>query len=382
MALSEKTLFSGRGWELKLLPYAEPAVEQLLANTVWGTKGGVRYQHREGLAKVQALKDTSYLTLRHHAELIGTLGLVQKSVRINGQPYAGRAYYVRYLSMIEGLQTQTETGKRKKKEHPGRNPGLGLLRGSLTRLFADQAYWAAAGGDPDLPTIFYAYVIIDNERSANLVANYGFQTFGKFKTRVFSRLFPKRQAQVRRLRPEEIPAMAARLAAHYQPEGLVATDSMKIEAPYFVYEENGAILAGVQAQRVHWVIQELPGWGGKLVRNVLPYLPLVSRVFNPRDFHFAALDGLYLPENSEQILPKLLEHLCAELETHVALMWADVSDPHFQQIEAMPAKGLLSPLVEGTGSVHLMVRTNEADPSEVVAQLARGPHYISVEDVT
>ena len=51
-----------------------------------------------------------------------------------------------------------------------------------------------------------------------------------------------------------------------------------MEAPYFVWEENGEVLAGVEVKSIHWAIKSIPGLGGKIIVNVIPKLPFISHI--------------------------------------------------------------------------------------------------------
>lgn len=381
MSLLSKILFSGRGWKLQIDPYAAPAVAELLGNTIWGTKGGIRYSHTDGLDKVNQLADTAYLTLWRQSEIRACVGFVQKALQTSEQETL-RAYYIRYLAVAAQWQAQTTSGSQAK-QNPARKGGNRLFRKKLAELFEDAEYWRNLA-QLTSPTCFYAYVVMDNDRSANLVLSNGFEVLRSFRTMVFSRFRPKRSPKVRKIKSYEIPEIESKLNSFYQGYSYSAAD-LAIKHAYYVWEEDGQIVAGVQAQTIKWTIEEIPGLAGKIALKVLPKIGFLRRILNPDDFRFAGLDGLFYQPEAAGILPLLYEHLLADLGLHIAMIWFDDQTPLYQDFVSLPSKqkGLLSQIVQGAGAAHFLARSDQSVLDRGLAERLKSmPHYIPVGDLS
>lgn len=376
-----KILFKGRGWQLKLDPFAHPAVVQLLGKTIWGTKGGIRYSHTEGLKKVEELSNTAYITLWREDEIRACVGLVQKPLQLANKEHLP-AYYIRYLAVASQLQAQTAAGQSNKATNQ-RQGGNRLFRKKLSELFGDADYWRYAK-QAEKAACFYAYVVMDNERSANLVLSNGFQALRAFRTMIFSRFKPKRSSKVRKIKPSEKPEIEKRLQGFYQSYSYASAD-LQLHHEYYVWEEKGEIIAGVQAQAIKWRIEEIPGLSGRLALWLLPKISFLRRILNPQDFRFVGLDALYYNASARAVLPALYEHILADQGLFLSMIWFDEQTNLYQDFVDMPAgkKGLLSKVLQGNGAAHLFVRSDEDELDHGLAErLQSMPHYIPVGDVS
>ncbi|MFK7923829.1 MAG: hypothetical protein AB8H47_17850 [Bacteroidia bacterium] len=376
-----KILFSGRGWKLQIDPFAAPAVAELLGNTIWGTKGGIRYSHTDGLDKVNKLADTTYLTLWRESEIRACVGFVRKELQ-SSELEILPAYYIRYLAVAAQWQAQTTSGSQQGK-NKARQGGNRLFRKKFAELYEDADYWRDQVNLAQ-PVCFYAYVVMDNDRSANLVLSNGFEVLRSFRTMVFSRFRPKRSPKVRKIKSHEIPEIEAKLKSFYQEYSYSAAD-LRIQHDYYVWEEEGEIIAGVQAQTIKWTIEEIPGLAGKIAMNVLPKVGFLRRILNPEDFRFAGLDALFYQPGAASLLPLLYEHILADLGLHISMIWFDDQTHLYDDFVTLPAKqkGLLSQIVQGAGAAHFLARSDEAVLDRGLAErLKSRPHYIPVGDLS
>ncbi|MEL7531923.1 MAG: hypothetical protein AAFN10_11470 [Bacteroidota bacterium] len=375
-----KILFEGRGWKFKLDPFAHAAVAKLLGNTIWGTKGGIRYSHTEGLRKVQELTNSSYITLWREDEIRACVGFVQKPLCLKDQTLP--AYYIRYLAVAASWQSQTQAGVvRQAKET--QKAGNRLFRKKLAQVFTDQAYWRYEGRDTQA-ACFYAYVVMDNDRSANLVLSNGFRALRSFRTMVFSRFKPKRSPKVRKIKASEKAKIEAQLQSFYQDYSYPKED-LRIQHDYYVWEEQGEMIAGVQAQPIKWRIEEIPGLVGRLAMRFLPKIGFLRRILNPEDFRFVGLDALYYRDKAKHILPQLYEHVLADQGLYVSMIWLDDQTDLYRDYLSIPKgeKGFLSRVVQGNGAAKVFFRSDEEHLGAGLAErLSTMPHYIAVGDVS
>jgi hypothetical protein len=253
-----------------------------------------------------------------------------------------------------------------------------LLKRVLRNLLDDPAALLEATGRDH--AVFYAYVELDNERSMEMTRNMGFSPIGKFSTLIYSRLWPKRDVRAKRVSPEMRPAVEARLKEEFKDFALFSLQNLFYKDNYWVLEENGELIAGVQANRAHWVVAAMPGISGKLIMNVVPWTPLLRRMFNPRRYEFAVVEGIFCKEGREKDLHRLLQHVCVENDVHSAIIWLDRIDPMFERLKKYGKLGLLQ-RINGDSQADIIakfVNVSEKDQQWIKDR----PRYISAFDST
>ncbi|HHG85873.1 MAG TPA: hypothetical protein ENJ82_14090 [Bacteroidetes bacterium] len=346
---------------------------ELIEGTTWGTPGGTRYQHVNTGEKVREVPNPYFLELRKGERLMGGLCLAQRTTL---SPTGDQnAFYIRYLSVMDAMQRKST------KDDAGKTSGMranGLLKRVLKRFFANPKELLEETKQDH--AVIFAYVELENERSQDMTKMMGFEPIGKFSTIVFSRFFPKKDSRVRRLPISERPKMETILKEAYQDYALFSTQNLFYKDNYWVLEENGETIAGLQANLIHWVITEMPGFSGKMIMNLIPRLPLLKRMFNPKKYEFVVIDGIYCKPGREKALHKLLAHACVENGVYSAIMWLDHLDPLYTRLMDYGKLGLLN-------------KVNGDTPASIIAQfvgmsaedidrIKTKPRYISAFDST
>jgi hypothetical protein len=345
----------------------------LLQETVWGTPGGMRYMHVEGLEKARNLGNPWFLVLEKKQAATGVLCL-DLSPLMNDLPKPN-AFYIRYFSVSEGLRRKTKVEEAAEAKE---SKGQGLFKRFSKGFFDKPEQLMAITGIEE--ALLYAYVEKENARSLEMVMQMGLMPVGEFKTWVFSRFFPKARAQARRMRPDERAKVKAKLEEAYSRHAFFTWDGIFYKDNFFVWEENGEIFAGLQAHDVRWKILEMPGRLGKVIVNVLPKVPLISRLVNPPKHHFAAVEGIFCKAGEEAKLQLLLESVMVELGCHSAVMWWDVKDPLLQRLKGKVKWGLLQRLKDDL-PVNVMAKQIGLEGPAEVGTL-QSPIYISAYDAT
>lgn len=340
-------------------------IERLEA-CIWGTPDrSMLYKHCGVRHKASNISDPYFITLKRHNNIMG-LGCFCR-YPIQNQTLALDSYYIRYFSFKEAYQISHIIGqnKRKKKSH---------IKNELEQLLSTEGL-----AKPDQKTLFYAYVDPDNERSVNLCNHFGFLPIRQFTTCLFSRMSPKVHAKVERCSLQDQPIIEQLLKEQYKDYNLFSTRNLFFDNNYYVIkDEQGEIVAGVQANSEHWRIIEMPGFSGKLILNVLPKLPILNKLFNP-DYRFVALEGLYVKPGHEQSLVKLLESVLAIHQLTSALLWLDADSQLYHQIMDLP-KGLMNLFYHGE-PVQIIAKAINLNSTEQEA-LTQQPAYISAFDMT
>ena len=122
-------------------------------------------------------------------------------------------------------------------------------------------------------TIYFACIEKANKSSYKVVESAGYHPLGTVKTLGFSRFFPKKRKKncannFKRRKSRSTQDLLHK--AHYNNHTLTQFDSLFIKDNYFVIREKGEIIAGCQYHRAHWVINNMKGFSGKIVMNVVP----------------------------------------------------------------------------------------------------------------
>jgi hypothetical protein len=346
----------------------------LLTGTTWGTPGGTRYQHLDTAQKVRDVRDPFFLELRKGERLLGVLCMAHR-YSLFPEPEGHNAFYIRYLSMMEPMQRKVST------DTAGSTTGMksnSLVKRALKRLLDQpKALMEATQRDH---AVFYAYVELDNERSMEMTRNMGFVPIGKFSTLIFSRAWPRHDNRVRRIKPEDRTRVETRLQKEYENHVLFSMQNLFYKDNYWVLEEDGEMIAGVQANVAHWVIAEMPGLSGKLIMNVVPYLPILRRMFNPRRYNFAVIEGMFCKPGREKDLHRLLEHVCKENGVYSAILWLDHLDPMYARLKKYGKLGLLQRINGDTPADIIAKFVNVPDEDQEL--IRNRPRYISAFDST
>src|SRR5690606_925943 len=209
-------------------------------------------------------------------------------------------------------------------------------------------------------TIYVGCVEKGNLRSYRVVENAGYENLGLLCVQAFSRFYPKPQPDITPIKQEEQNQMLNLIHDQYKHHSLVHTDYLFLKDNYFVIREQDEIVAGCQYHRVHWAINKMPGFMGKIIMQVLPRLPMINRLFNPKRFEFLALEGLYFKPGHEKTLLRLFEGLLHREKINSALFWMGENCPYRKAILTNGKLGLLNSFVKDSG-VYIMTSYQNID---------------------
>ncbi len=345
MSVSKK-IVSLRGLELYYEDFVAEDVREAIASTVLGNPGGIRYQQLDALNKIREIRPLHFFPLRRNGELIYVMALAERITRCG--KFTHSTFYVRYVSFNpvwmsgnQGLQ------------HSGRIQKLGnsILKEGI-RSYADK-FEGELSGEADDPQqkLYYAYVENSNVRSMNFTAFF-FSPIREFRVFMFSRFFPQTQSEVRQLQGDEADAMYNVLGEFYKDYSFYFLDRKDIEERYFVYKKQEEIIGGVRAREVSWEIVQLPGFAGKILKGVLPFLPVFRRIIQQKKFRFICFDTFYWSHAHAGCLPALMEGVCARFRCSSGMIYLDSEDPLCRVFEEGSKMGLLGKLYQSArGSV-------------------------------
>lgn len=345
--------FSSDELEFSIEHEAAEDVIELIAATKYGVDGGLRYSHQNTRQRIANLHDPDFLVIRKEGKAIGTSTYCKRPLELAGNSCTG--HYIRYFSVAA--------------EHRGKRTG------SIMMQHADEHYRKSTN-----PAVFYAYIELENIRSLKVSDAHHLHRLGKFETVFFSRFFPKAHASARRIQATEKEALQEKLNHEYRNHAFVHWNRLFTDDNYYVLEENGEIVAGVQVNPVGWVFEQVPGFSGWFLLNVLPKIPILGRLFNPNDFRFTAFEGIYCPEGNEQYLVQLMEHVLHAHGHYTGMLWLDRRDPMLQRIKSYGKLGLMGK-VQSSPPASIVCEFSNIPQEDIPTWMER-PAYISAFDLT
>ncbi len=354
-----------------------------ISRTILGTPGGLLYRLVDSVNKLDKIKRLIFMTLSKGTRLLGTVGFVYRLVRNGGETCNG--YYIRYFSIFAPLRLKQYKSRKERKKPQRKAKEANLLKHSFIKdkvldFFDNMPKLNKTVEEKKLKTLSYAYIEKKNLRSIDFSSIMGYETIREFITIEFSRFFPKKSKQVERVKSEEKKEILEKLNDFYENHTLFYTDNIFYKDQYFVLKKNGEIVAGVQANCVEWEVLEMPGKNGELIMRVVPKIPLISRLFQPHNFRFAAFEGIWYKKDHEKYLPALFEATCAMLNMNVGLVWFDTESPVLQDINKVGGLGLLNKVMAPHPAA---IRVRFFDFSEEEKrEFSKKPSYISAFDMT
>ncbi len=345
-------IFEQKPYRVTLQNKADFDVVDLLKHTQWGTKETV-YQRKDSEKDIMRVPDPLFFSLEKQDELIGTCCFSRRIFSIHGRTYD--CWYGKYFSIDSKRQ--------------GGIFGHMILK-NIRMYFEKQT---------EMPTVFYAYVDASNQRSHKLITHIGFQQIRSFQTLTFSRLYPKKDKRVSLINEEDTDEMLLLLNEAYKEYSFARFDKQYFKTNYFVLKIEDEIIAGIHVTMAHWIIRSLSGIAGKLIIKLVPHIPILSKLFNPKDFRFAAFDGIYYKAGFEKEFFILMESVCASLNVCTGITWLD-------------SESLLYTKLKSSGSWGIMEKIKDNIPAHVVAafknisheeqeRIHSAPAYIAAADI-
>ncbi len=354
-------LFKQGNYSIVLEDTIQDDVVELLKNTIWGTEGGMLYYHLDTCTRIYEIQSLYFLNLRKQDFLLATLALCIKDL----PNYTG--LYIRYFSFNE--KYRVEEGNTRES-----NTSNSLFRRCLLNFF-ERPNLKLPMKDQQ---VFFAFVELGNERSMQLCKSMGFESIQKLKTSIFSRFFPKKSTNVSRILEREQKFVLERLKEFYKGYHLASFENVFKDNQYFVINKNGRAVVGVQAHKVNWVMKEVPGFTGQILKYVVPNTPLLSRLIDPNNYQFLAFEGLFFEKGSEHLIEELLESVCAELGTNSGIIWSDAKSDLYATMEKS-SLGFLNILNEDISAdiIAKFINFSTSEKKKFIQQ----PVYVSAFDL-
>jgi len=336
---------------VKLAREPSPQVIRLLERTVWGGRG-LLYEIRGIDAKLRRMSDPHVFSIEMEGRLASVCILNRKTALVLGTEY----------DAFHFVMVATDDAERGK--------GLASLLGTHVRRFCEDAFRE--------PGVGYGYIEASTEYSLRLSNRIGHTVERFVPLTVFSRFLPRDDPGVRPMLESEAEVVRDNLYDLYRGHSLLDFDTSLRPEEYFVLSRDGRIVAGAQAEILHWSVVRMPGWAGRFIVGGLPHIPGLRNLLDVSDLNFLRFGNLFVRPGDEAQLVTLLEALLARNGLRIGLIVMDQRSPVFEGIKAYGKFGLLNAAFRGTTKVVADFRGVTED--EITAIRAR-PVLVSAGDV-
>lgn len=342
---------------------APQSVIDLLKNTLIGTKGS-RYQLLDTEEKIHRLDQPHFFYIERNQKALGTITICERNITLNGSHK--QALYIRYFAFDQAFQGSSNKARERNSvfdQHWKKIFESGNLSSAEHELKS---------------TFFWAYIDPQNLKSFRMNERFGFESIGTFQTRAYSRYFPKKSPHVSRLKPAEKEEVKKLIEEFYKDYSFFSDVHLFEQDQFFVLKQDGKIVAGIQANPSRFKIVTLPGLTGKILIRVLPYLPFMRRIINPKENRFLASEGIFWLAGFENKVNELLEGVLAEMKQHSILIWEDKS---LLRLKNLPISWGILQRLKKNNEINIVVKTVNLNPHEEKL-LKESPKYLSGFDMT
>ncbi|MBW7868381.1 MAG: hypothetical protein H3C31_08680 [Brumimicrobium sp.] len=322
-------------------------IVKLLKSVTLGSNGAM-YQHQRIDDRIERLYKPIFLNLEHGGKVLGNITFCRRP----------QNWYVRYFAFDGGVQA----GKNKPKSKANKDSGLK----KRIESFFQQAFEL----EGDAPETFYAYIDPHNERSLWMSQNFDFKTIAKIATQTFSRVRLKKPTDV--YATEVNDEIKHKIFEIYGNHPFFFPLHTFNETPFYTLVKDHQVVAFAKTHQEEWKIARLPGKYGKLLKNILPFIPALNRIIRPNAHVFTVVDSIWSKDFSPAYLEELFEGILYYEKTNTLFWWVDKNEPIYQHVQDKIKWGLLH-TINGVSDVDLVVRTK----SSVYLEKIQGPTYVS-----
>lgn len=339
--------------EFRVLSKADKEIKDLLRSTIYGKNGQLQYQHKNTTLRISQIKKADYCCYySDQNELLANLTFLKREFNFDKKKYLG--LYARFFSV--------------------KNKGNGL--GKKLAIDTDNYYSESI----NQPALMHSYIEDKNEASLKSAFNTGCVDFGEVKTNLFSRFHPKNHKEVEIVPLHEKEKIKNLLLDFNKDKCLVTLNHLMNPFNYFVWKENGEIIAGIQGNEVNWKLINFPGIQGFLMLNVFPKTPLLKKLFQKDEMNFITFDHFYCKKGKEEVLLKLMESVLALFERNMAFYWLDTKDELHHNLQNLNKGGFISK-IQNPPTARMICKGLHLTEKEI-EKLTKATKFITAFDMT
>ena len=306
---------------------------KLLSSVSLGTNGA-HYAHLDTRERILEADNPLFLSMERNEKTLSNVTFCRRE----------KDWYVRYFAFDNSLQS----GGRIKSSGKGNS----FLKKELEGFF-NETFELNEGLMP--VDSFYAYIDPANSKSLWLSESFGFKTIGKIATQTFSRSKPKCSSRMTKIvEASDFLSIVRREFSAYN----FYYESHVNQGPYFALKSNdGEILACAKIYRANWRIHRLPGKLGGAFTKLIPWIPIVRRIVNPKNHMFLVPEAVWVKDKDAKLLEELFEAILAEYKLNLIIWWADEKNHIYQEVQSKVKWGILNKLV-GIAHANVVVLDN------------------------
>lgn len=316
--------------------HISPDLIRLFENTVLGTNGA-KYKHLDVAQSVAHTDHPLSFSLRRREQLIANITFCKRPFGL----------YLRYFAFDKRFQSK---GKARMNTKSQIKQEIETVFQEITTQF------------PGAYNYCYAYIDAKNVRSKWMSETFGFRTKAYLATQSFSRIWPKANST---LKEEGMsPELFETIENNYGHYTAYFTHFLEKGTVYSIFDPNGKRLAFAQFHKVRWEIQRLPGKLGGLQVQLLPYIPFINKLIQPKEHTFLVPEVVCNPSGNITDVQRLFEAVLAKEQLHSLLWWNDTRDRLYQKAQKTFSWGLLHKII-GVANVDVVIR-GDFEPKEPI----------------
>lgn len=350
--MKKETLFTDGEYSIQRHHGIPKEALHFLDSIAWGNEGAI-YEHKNTEEHIKLIKKPMLLGIFEGDIIRATAVFCVTMVTTNGKQY--NCNYIRYFASSKEIR------------------GKGVMK-----KFSIKVMELIKESEKE-QTIYFACIEKANKSSYKVVKSAGYDSIGTVKTLGFSRFFPKINKEIKQISSkEEKEEVLTHLKNTYDNHVLVQFDSIFLNDSYFIIRKHGEIVAGCQYHRAHWVINNMKGFTGKIIMSLVPNIPILNKLFNPKRFEFLAFEGIYFKPGYEQDLYTLFEGLLAKEKLKSAMFWLGKTCPIRKKIVTKGNLGLIHTFLKDSDVEILASFKNIKEPE--ITSLKSKPLFASAFD--
>ncbi len=322
---------------------------EFLDRIAWGNDGAV-YEHKNTEEHIRQLHRPTLMAIHEYDKIQGTAVFCHTVVNVGTAKF--NCYYIRYFASSREIR------------------GKGIMKKYGIKVME------SVRDDEKEKTVFFASIEKGNRASYRTVETAGYENVGVVKTMGFSRYFPRANKKMEHVATDRVRKEVLNLLkTQYKEHALVQFNSIFLHDNYFVIREGGRIVAGSQFHRVHWVVNRMPGLIGKILMNVIPLIPVLNKLFNPKQFEFLAFEGIFVQPGFENKLVDLFEGLLSKEKLKSSMYWMGENCPLRKRILEKCRLGLIHSFIRES-DVFIMAAFQGLNEGEITDLKSR-PLFVS-----
>lgn len=317
----------------KIRKEVTPEILDLLTQTTLGTNGAM-YRHLDTPTRILEADNPLFLSMERNEKVIGNVTFCQR----------GNAWYIRYFAFHSFVQA----GTTKKKEEKGNS----FLKRELNQFFTE--VFEGKHSEQAIDSM-YAYIDPRNDRSKWMSENFGFRVISQLTTQSYSRLYPRKSNRLVKI--DDWKQLEPIVLENYGNNAYYFATHAK-KAPFYCLQNDfGEIIATCRVTRVNWEIIRLPGQFGAILTKVIPAIPFLNKLIQPKRHTFLVPEIVTAKSNDPKLIDELFSAVLAEEKLNLMLWWIDQKDDLYASINTQLSWGLFHKLV-GAHPVDVVERRN------------------------